>query len=304
MTRTTLRPQPAAHRHRLARRLALATCLIVSAFALPATPALAGEGIPPLIGPISFGGRPSGEGLVEAQINPEGHETTWEISLNCPGLPLCQHAEGTLPADNGSYTVALKLTGLEPGGTYRFWIEAHSTAGGAVWPGVFTVPEIPPGSAPNGSKVTEPYAPPELPWANQSGAEAAANTVREQRAKEHEEQQAKEAAEAAALQKRKQEEAQEAAARQEAEHPACRVPALKGDTLTAARRALRRAHCRLGAVHRPARHQGTLRVSAQSAPAGEQLAHGASVVLTLGAKGSGAKPARAGEHVPQSPKRG
>lgn len=277
------------------RRLALAACAIVSALSLPATPALASEGIPPLIGPISFGGRPSGEGLIEARINPDWRVTTWEITLNCPGQKRCQHTEGTLPADHEEHTVTLQLTGLEPGGTYRFWIEAHSTAGGAVWPGEFTVPEIPPGSAPNGSKVTEPYAPPELPWANQSGNEAAERTVVEQRAKEHEEQQAKEAAaqhaaEAEAL-KRHQEEQAEQAFREreerenkEAEHPACRVPALKGDTLTAARHALAKAHCRLGAVHRTGRHHGTLYVSAQGDPSGKQLAGGARVALWIGAK--------------------
>ncbi len=280
---------------RCARRLAVAAGVIASALALPATPAQAGEGIPPLIGPISFGGRPSGEGLVEARINPEWRETTWEISLNCPGLPRCQHTGGQFPADHEEHTVSLQLTGLQPGGTYRFWIEAHSTAGGAVWPGEFTVPEIPPGAAPEGSKVTEHYTPPESPWANESGNEAAARTVAEQRAKEHEEQQAKEAAairatEAEVLKRHQEEEAEQAfrereeRERQEAEHPACRVPALKGDTLAAARHALTRAHCRLGAVHQPAHHYGTLHVSAQGAPAGEQLAHGARVMLTLGAK--------------------
>ncbi len=46
---------------------------------------------------------------------------------------------------------------------------------------------IPPGAAPNGAMVTEAYSPPELPWANGSGNEGAANTVAEQRALEKEE---------------------------------------------------------------------------------------------------------------------
>jgi hypothetical protein len=45
---------------------------------------------------------------------------------------------------------------------------------------------IPPGAAPNGVMATEAYAPPELPWANQSGNEAAANTVAKQKAVERE----------------------------------------------------------------------------------------------------------------------
>jgi hypothetical protein len=71
----------------------------------------------------------------------------------------------------------------------------------------------------------------------------------------------------------------------------CRVPALKGDTLTAARHALGAAHCRLGAVHRPTHHHGRLYVIAQSAPAGKRLAQGAYVALWIGAKRSGAKQA-------------
>jgi YD repeat-containing protein len=43
---------------------------------------------------------------------------------------------------------------------------------------------IPPGAAPNGVMETEAYCPPELPWANQSGNEGAANTLAEQRALE------------------------------------------------------------------------------------------------------------------------
>jgi YD repeat-containing protein len=43
---------------------------------------------------------------------------------------------------------------------------------------------IPPGAAPNGVMDTEAYCPPELPWANQSGNEGAANTLAEQRALE------------------------------------------------------------------------------------------------------------------------
>jgi YD repeat-containing protein len=44
----------------------------------------------------------------------------------------------------------------------------------------------PPGAAPNGAMETEVYRPPELPWADQSGREGAANSVAEQRALEAE----------------------------------------------------------------------------------------------------------------------
>ena len=240
-----------------------------------------------------------GEITVEAQIDPEGLATSYEILLECPSHETCQHTEGTLPAVEEPRPVQLVLTDPQPGATYIFTVTVTARNADGQTSGSWrlkapqpteTLPveePIPPGAAPEGVKVTAPYTPPELPWANQSGNEAAERTVAEQRAKEHEEQQAKEAAaqHAAAL-KHAEEQAQQAAARQreEAEHPACVVPALKGDTLTAARRALAKAHCRLGTVHRPARHHGTLHVSAQGAPAGEQLAQGARVTLWVGAK--------------------
>jgi hypothetical protein len=258
------------------------------ALALPATPALADEGISPLIGPITVGGQSSGEGIVEAQIDPEGHETTYAITLNCPGQDQCQRTEGQLPADQEEHAVSLKLTGLQPGSSYRFEIYAHSTAGVAAWSGEFTVQKIPPGAAPNGGRVTEGYTPPELPWANQSGKEGAERTVAEQRAKEHEEQQAKEAAASHAAEivalKRGLEEARASALREEAEHSACIVPALKGDTLSAARRALSKAHCRPGAIHHIGRQYSIQRVSTQGAQAGDRLAHNSRVALWLGAR--------------------
>lgn len=62
-------------------------------------------------------------------------------------------------------------------------------------------------------------------------------------------------------------------------HRPCVVPSLRGDTLTAARRALSAAHCRLGSVHGPARHSGALRVTRQSVRAGKRLPNGARVSL-------------------------
>ncbi len=293
MSGATAYPQPATRRHRCAHRLALAAAAILAALVLaPTTAAAAGE---PL---ISEGAawELSGEINVGAQINPEGLETSYEIFLECPGHAHCQTTQGTLPAIDEARAVHLTLTDPQAGATYLFTVTARNADGKASATWSFQAPspptqEIPPGSAPNGSKVTEHYAPPELPWANQSGKEGAERTVAEQRAKEHEEQQAEEAAaQHAAELKHAEEQAQqaqaEAAARQreEAEHPACIVPALKGDTLTAARRALVKADCRLGTVHRVGHHHGTLRVSAQGAPAGEQLVGGARVALWVGAK--------------------
>lgn len=296
------------------RPVAVCAVLIIGALVLvPATAAAAGG--PPVIGPVTRGGQPTGEGVVEAQIDPEGHESTYKISADCEVLAQCQHTEGTLPADNEEHTVSLELSGLQPGVTYHFDIHAVSSVGEADWPGEFTVPAIPPGACPNGCSKNEQYES-EIPkWSTELSNSESAQTVREyeakqqQLAKEKEEAKAREAAryatEEVELKQAEEREAQEAAVRErqereeaEAEHPACRVPALKGETLTAARRVLASAHCRLGAVHRPARRHGTLYVSAEGAPVGKRLANNARVALWLGL-GSGVKRAsRRGERHP------
>lgn len=282
-----------------ALRLVLVSCTVLaSGLVFSNALALAAGGLPPLIGPITVGGRSSGEGILEAQINPEGHETTYEIILNCPHQERCQHTEGTLPADDEEHTVSLELTGLQPGASYRFGVYAHSIAGAAAWPGEdeFTVQLIPPGACPNGcSKDEGVYTPPELPWANQSGNEAAERTVAEQRAKEHEEQ-TKEAVAAKEQEEAKTRAAavladEEAARRHHAEEaaaaehkaPVCVVPSLKGDTLTGARRALSKARCRLGKVGKPhGRHHGQLVVIGQRVGAGGRLPSDTLIDITLG----------------------
>jgi hypothetical protein len=284
-------PQTTRRRNR-ARGLAVVTA---ASFAILASGQVAcAYGVPASIGPVTVSDQGStGEGIIETQIDPEGHEAVWEISLNCPSQPRCEHAEGQLPADEETYTASLELRGLEPGVAYRFAIETSGPGGEALRTGEFTVQPIPPGAAPEGQKEKEHYVPPELPWANQSGNEAAARTVAEQREKEREEENAKEAAsraveEAQALKRREDEAAAVAAAPRAAVYPktstACIVPAVKGDTLAAARRALTRAHCSLGVVHRPAHRDGTPRVRRQSARAGTRLANDARVALWIEAR--------------------
>lgn len=64
-------------------------------------------------------------------------------------------------------------------------------------------------------------------------------------------------------------------------HP-CVVPRLHGDSLSRARRALRRAHCRLGHVSRHRRRRrGVLVVVGQDRRAGKRLAHRARVGVTV-----------------------
>ncbi len=269
-----------------ASRLALIACASISIAALSATPALAGKGEAPKI--ESMGTAVGGEVTVSAHINPEGLETSYEIKLECgPGEPVpcdsipSERQDGHLPADYELHEVKLTLTGLQPG-TYWFGTRAINTAGGALW--VSDGLKIPPPQEPfpEGTAPTGPVEAPYLDAANeQLNKIAIQEAERRTKAKEQEEQKARE------LNARPASELDHSepppAAHTQNEHPACHVPALKGDTLAAARRSLTKAHCRLGAVHRPVHHHGTLRVSAQSTPAGEQLAGGARVALWLGA---------------------
>lgn len=75
---------------------------------------------------------------------------------------------------------------------------------------------------------------------------------------------------------------------QEGEEKRCRVPALRGATVAGARRRLRRANCRLGAITRSAgATRKTGRVVRQTEPAGSYLAQDARVGIKLGPSGEG-----------------
>ncbi len=265
---------------RRARGFALAAAASGAAVGLP-LPAMANAEAP-VIGSIKASSEYSGQETIEVQIDPESYETVWTISLDCPDQPRCQSTEGRLPAGDGSHTVTVVMAGLENDTHYGFSGEASSPAGATNFSGEFE--SIPAGAAPEGVKDKEVYTPPELPWANQSGNEAAERSVREQREKEHEEQTAKEAASHATA-----EAAHQAAVHPETK-PACVVPKLKGDTLVAARRALTAAHCRLGTVHRLSLQHGTLRVRRQSTQVGKRLPNDARVALWIEAM-NGAKQA-------------
>jgi hypothetical protein len=62
----------------------------------------------------------------------------------------------------------------------------------------------------------------------------------------------------------------------------CLVPSLKGATLAAARRALLRAHCKLGRVTRPHTAHAPLIVIRQASPPGARLSGGAAIAVRLG----------------------
>lgn len=288
----------AMHRLRYPRSIVVAAALgALTCFgALLPGAALASEPSRPTIESMSAG--IGGEITVGAQINPEGFETTYEIKVECRGtgatcepLSNAPRRTGMLPASFAGQEVSLNVTGLEPG-TYWFSVFAQNALGPAYQrSNILDVPSPPPGACPTGCPSTGEQYGSEIPgWFVKEAEEQAAQTLAEyqakqrQAAKEQEEQQARAAAlrsvEEAALRQR------EAEAEQASEPPAhpeqkCVVPALKGLTLSAARRALSKAHCRLGRVTRPARHHSVLVVVEQGPRHGKRLPAQAAVSVKL-----------------------
>ncbi len=107
----------------------------------------------------------------------------------------------------------------------------------------------------------------------------------EREAKVAEERKTAEERQAAAAQRRHEEiehaEAEGERRGREAANSQCVVPALKGDTLTQARRTLRAAHCKLGHVTWPPRGHGRHVVRRQNLRAGSKHAAGTAVAVTL-----------------------
>jgi hypothetical protein len=67
--------------------------------------------------------------------------------------------------------------------------------------------------------------------------------------------------------------------------PRCVVPALQGESLSGARIALSKAHCRLGKVSEPHAHHGGLVIATQSQAAGRRLSGGTLIAVHLSAAG-------------------
>jgi beta-lactam-binding protein with PASTA domain len=196
-----------------------------------------------------------------------------------------------LPASFTGQEVSLNVTSLEPG-TYWFSVLAQNSLGVAYRrSNILDIPPVPPGACPTGCPSTgEPYKPEIPPWVGKVAAEQAAQAVAEyqakqrQAAKEQEEQQARAAAlrsaEDAAFRQR---EAEGHESSEPTAHPEqrCVVPALRGLTLSTARRALSKAHCRFGRISRPTRHQSVLVIVEQSPRHGKRLAAQAQVSVKL-----------------------
>ncbi|MFI4992919.1 MAG: hypothetical protein ACHQCH_04800 [Solirubrobacterales bacterium] len=235
-----------------------------------------------------------------AQINPHDIEGEYEFKLVWQGSPPAFRGEpipggaqvhqGTLAGGASDQTVSVVMTGLQSGHLYWYVVVAtNSDERAKTEPTSFNFhysggfPEGVGGAPYEGELPTEG----ELDVAEERAAQIWRETEAERqrhKAKEQEERQAAEratlAAETAALKRREGEEA--AAAKPPAAVPACVVPSLRGHTLRAARRAINKAHCRLGKVSQPHRHRGALIVMRQTPSHGTKLAGQAAIEVVLG----------------------
>jgi hypothetical protein len=196
-----------------ARRVAVVCALVVMAAPLGWAPnALAAAGERPTIEDTTTTKVYEHEGTIEARIDPQGSETTYEIWLECrgphePTWPCEQRVEGRLAAGFEAKTVSLHLTGLQEGSYYEYGVAAANSAGQTNESGVNIMqdPVIPPGACPDGCSSNKPYEPEISAGVIKLSEEESARAVREyeakhakeleaQHAKEHEEQEFKEAA--------------------------------------------------------------------------------------------------------------
>lgn len=227
---------------------------------------------------------------LQAQIDPEGSETTWQIYLECshssaPESPPCeplsggpQLHEGKIAGGAAPEVVQAVVSGLRPGYVYKYTVVAENSLGKEGWEGMEfgTCPSL--GSCPKGQS-------PGLSWwtvedAIRSGEEEPKREA-EREAKIRSEEEERTAHERAI--REAGERAGEAAERARlARSLECVVPKLKGDSLTSARKALRKAHCKLGKIHLSSEHDGRLVVTSQSAGASRRLAKDTAVAVTIG----------------------
>jgi hypothetical protein len=280
-------------------RVAGVSSILASAVLLHAAQPARAEGSPTIDG-TAVGNITETSATIEAQINPQGRETLYELRLwlqddnpawsnefaeYLTGGPQSQF--GRLAPGSEDRTVTLTVTGLHPGYVYGYDVRAGSRAGetdgkSPYWFAFHTNP-YPEGYSPN-----RPYEPMVSFWSIFLSDDESAQVL-----KEYEQRQA--AKRLAEQQEREQREQREAAERQlvlEEERaagkaaiqapPSCVVPPLRGDSLVTARRVIVLHHCRVGKIHWPRHRAERLVVVAQSPRRGLKLAHGATVALTLG----------------------
>ncbi|HEX5851627.1 MAG TPA: hypothetical protein VFY36_00915 [Solirubrobacteraceae bacterium] len=244
-------------------------------------PAVSFASSAPLIGSLSAGVSQN-IATLEAPIRPYGLETMYELWLEYPACqpggtcePMTSErvGEGAIPASRLEEVVSVELTFLKWDYFYSFVVIASNPAGTSrSYPLTFTTGSPPPPGAPGGSGVGAPYEGKQESWVIEGAERAAKEAPRieeeEREAKKREEERPAKEAAARAAKEREIREAGERAGREAAEREfkkiACVVPRLKGDSLTAARRALAKGHCGLGKVSKPHKHRGALVVMAQT----------------------------------------
>ncbi|HVR05201.1 MAG TPA: hypothetical protein VMS02_04110 [Solirubrobacteraceae bacterium] len=248
---------------------------------------------------------------VEAQINPEDQETSYQFWLRyaicqsppavgpCQGVAIAQVGEGVVAATDASLRVTATLGDLQPGYSYTYFVVATNATG--TTQGEYRAfraavegshepegkPLLPPEAAPTGqpNNYNQPYVntpPPE--WVNQLAREMSERAVAAREAEELAKRRESEAAASLAASATTDAQMSGKSARQPTHRSTklCVVPELQGDSLRVASSALKRAHCRLGKVSAPAGSGGVLIVTRQSRPRGRKLPTGSSIALELG----------------------
>ena len=223
---------------------------------------------------------------MEAEIDAHGVRTSYEIEVvweeeHPPkgGPPPAGLGEdkGIIPAGTTTTTVHALLTGLKPGTMYWYEVIAKSEDGEArsyAQINYFYGELFPEGSG------EPPYHTVASCWlieATRVEAEKLYREAQEGRERAARQVQEREAGERLAMRQREETAAKE----RERASARCVVPNLRGDSLRAARRALAFAHCRLGAVRRPAHAHGAGVVARQSAAPGRTLPANAPIGVKL-----------------------
>jgi hypothetical protein len=228
-------------------------------------------------------------------INPQGSQTMYGLWLvwqaastsssgEAPAIP--EIKTGEIPVGYGEQTVSTVVTGLRPGYAYWYAVAALNSRGETN------------GKSPYyfgfGAGASSEWLGPAIPyvrlvplWAIGGGAEGAARELQRAEEERRERERPNEEMRAAskALEGAAKRAAEEAAGGKghtgEAVAPSCIVPALKGPTLRGAKRALEKAHCRVGNVTYTRHHRSrrTLTVSGQSRWPRRRLAGGSAVAL-------------------------
>jgi hypothetical protein len=147
-------------------RLLPALCVVLTAgLALPATRAWASEARRPTIDSMTSENQTEVSATVEAQINPQGLETAYEIHLICqehyPGPSNCERLQvgaqphtGHIAAGFGDQTITANFTGLHGSEIYTYAVTATNSIGTTEMHQIFQTSPV--GASPNGTYIA-PY---------------------------------------------------------------------------------------------------------------------------------------------------